>query len=214
MECFDISNIQGKQSVGSMVLFREGKPSRSEYRLFRVRTVEGIDDYRMMREVVGRRYRRLLEEKLPLPDLVVIDGGKGHLNAAEKELEDMGLSKLPLLSIAKQHEIVFSPHREEPYVLPARSPVLQLIRHLRDEAHRFAIRSHRRAHRREAMASRLDAIPGVGARTKEKLLKKFRTVDRIGGASEEALARAGLSRRAVSAVRAALSAASTTRRNG
>ena len=151
MECFDISNIHGKESVGSMVVFVDGRPRRSEYRRYRIKTVQGIDDYRMMREVVGRRYRRCLAEKTALPDLVVIDGGKGHLAAAKKELDDMALGDLPVLSIAKQHEIIFSPKREGPYVLPANSPVLQLIRHLRDEAHRFAIRYHRHLHRQQVL---------------------------------------------------------------
>ena len=148
IECFDISNIHGKEAVGSMVVFQEAKPWRSQYRRFRIRTVEGIDDYRMMREVVGRRYRRLLAENKPLPDLIVIDGGKGHLMAVQKELESLGLAKWPLVSIAKQHEIIFSPEREQPLVLPASSPALHLVRHLRDEAHRFAIRYHRLLHRK------------------------------------------------------------------
>ena len=151
IECFDISNIHGKEAVGSMVVFRDAKPRRSEYRRFKIRTVEGIDDYRMMREVVGRRYRRLLGEKTALPDLVVIDGGRGHLMAAKKELDALGLEKLSLISIAKQHEIIFSPGRETPLILPGRSNVLQLIRHLRDEAHRFAISYHRLLHRKEAL---------------------------------------------------------------
>jgi len=142
MECYDISNIQGHLPVGSMVVFKDGKPSRADYRRFHVKTVKGIDDYRMMREVVGRSYRRRLDEKKPLPDLVVIDGGKGHLMAAKAELDILGLTQLPILSIAKEHEIIFSPERTRPYIIPASSPVLHLIRHLRDEAHRFAIRFH------------------------------------------------------------------------
>jgi excinuclease ABC subunit C len=201
MECFDISNIHGKEAVGSMVVFIDGKPARSEYRRFRIRTVEGIDDYRMMREVVGRRYRRRLEEKEPMPDLVLIDGGKGHLAAAKKELDEIGLEALPILSIAKQHEIIFAPGREEGYRLSASSPVLQMMRHLRDEAHRFAIRFHRHLHRKEALVSQLDNIPGVGPKSRQKLLKKFGTLDRMRQATEEALVEeAGLTRRAALAV--------------
>jgi excinuclease ABC subunit C len=150
IEALDISNIAGQEAVGSLVVFVETKPSKSEYRRFRIRTVQGIDDYEMMREVVRRRYTRLLNEKKMLPDLVLIDGGKGHLAAAKKELEALNLEDLPVVSIAKQHEILFKPGRESPIVLPQHSPVLQLIQHLRDEAHRFAIAYHRRLHRKEA----------------------------------------------------------------
>ncbi len=201
IECYDISNIHGHEPVGSMVVFEDGKPKRSDYRYFRVKTVTGIDDYRMMREVVGRSYRRRLEEKKPLPDLVVIDGGKGHLMAAKTELDSLGLKELPVLSIAKEHEVIFSPERERPYVLPAASPVLQLVRHLRDEAHRFAIGFHRRLHRRAVMVSQLDHIPGLGPKGREKLLKKFGTVGKIKTADPEQLVlKAGLNRKAAQAV--------------
>ncbi len=150
VECFDISNLQGRESVGSMVVFSDGEPSRRDYRRFRIRSVEGIDDYRMMCEVVRRRYERVLREGLKRPDLILIDGGKGHLSAVKGQLEAMGLADQPILSIAKQHEIVFSPARTAPYVLSPSSPTLQMIRHLRDEAHRFAISYHRRLHRKEA----------------------------------------------------------------
>ncbi len=152
IECFDISNIHGKEAVGSMVVFEEGEPLKRDYRRFRVKTVSGIDDYRMMREVVKRRYAGTLSEKLPKPDVVLIDGGKGHLGAAQKAMEEIH-SDLPLLSIAKQHEIIFSPKRETPYILPPTSPALQMIRHLRDEAHRFAITYHRKLHLKAALAS-------------------------------------------------------------
>lgn len=188
MECFDISNIQGKEAVASMVVFRDAKPARADYRRFRIKTVEGIDDYRMMQEVVTRRYRRLKEEGRSLPDLVVIDGGKGHLNAALKALRALDLADLPLISIAKQHEHLFTPLRERPYILPLDSPVLELIRHLRDEAHRFAISYHRRLHRKVAALSVLDGIPGVGEKTRTKLLRRFGSVTRLRRTSEEALA--------------------------
>jgi excinuclease ABC subunit C len=205
MECYDISNIQGHEPVGSMVVFQDGKPSRSEYRRFHVKTVRGIDDYRMMREVVGRSYRRRLEEKKPLPDLVVIDGGKGHLLAAKAELDGLGLKALPILSIAKEHEIIFSPDREKPFVLSAASPVLQLVRHLRDEAHRFAISFHRRLHRKAALVSQLDSIHGLGPKGRQKLLKNFGTVYRMKEASlEQLVQKAGLNQKAAAAVFQAL----------
>ncbi|MBI3252302.1 MAG: excinuclease ABC subunit UvrC [Candidatus Omnitrophica bacterium] len=151
IECFDISNIFGEEAVGSMVVFVSGEPARSGYRRFRIRTVTGIDDYRMMREVVRRRYARLLNEKKTLPDLVVIDGGKGHLSAAKNVLDELGLKNLPVISIAKQHEHLFKPGREAPFIFPQSSPILQLVQRLRDEAHRFAIRYHRHLRKKEGL---------------------------------------------------------------
>ncbi len=208
IECFDISNIQGREAVGSMVVFVAGAPERSEYRRFRVRTVSGIDDYLMMREVVRRRYARVREEKAPLPDLVVIDGGKGHLAAAKKELDALGLEDLPILSIAKEHEHLFKPGHEAPFIFPLSSPVLHLLRHIRDEAHRFAITYHRRLHKKAAFNSALDSVPGVGPATRAKLLARVGSVRRIASLGEEELARrAGitpaLARRVLAAVRPA-----------
>ncbi len=191
IECFDISNLQGHEAVGSAVVFKDGEPSRRDYRHFRIRTVDGIDDYRMMREVVRRRYERTRREGKSMPDLVLIDGGKGHLSAVKAELDEMGLSDLPVLSIAKQHEVIFSPSRNEGHVLPPSSRTLQMIRHLRDEAHRFAIMAHRRWRRRETLVSRLDGIPGLGPKSKQKLLKKFGSFARIVKATEEELVTRG-----------------------
>src|SRR3990167_190205 len=184
MEGFDISNITGREPVGSMVVFLNGRPARSEYRRFRIKTVKGINDYDMMREVIRRRFTRFLEEKQVPPDLVVIDGGKGHLSAAGDELRKLGLGKIPMISIAKQHEHLFELGREAARIYPQNSPLLQMIQHLRDEAHRFAITLHRRLHRKEALVSRLDEIRGVGPKTKERLLKKFGTISAIRNASE------------------------------
>ena len=196
IEGFDISNIAGKEAVGSMVVFVEAKPSRANYRRFRIRTVQGIDDYEMMREVIRRRYTRVLNEKERLPDLVVIDGGKGHLAAASGELHRLGLRDLPILSIAKQHEHLFVPGREGPIVLPQNSPVLQLVQRLRDEAHRFAISYHRRLHKKQAMASALDSIPGVGPKTRERLLKTFGSVGKIKESTgEQLIGKARISRK-------------------
>ena len=136
-----------------MVLFVDGKPSRSGYRKFRIRTVQGIDDYEMMKEVVRRRYGGSLAKETPKPDLIVIDGGKGHLSAAKSELEGLNLAGLPVVSIAKQHEHIFSPGRPNPHVLAPTSNALGLVRRLRDEAHRFAIRYHRSLHRKEVFKS-------------------------------------------------------------
>lgn len=143
IEGFDISNTSGKEAVGSMVVFLDGAPARREYRRFRIKTVEGIDDYRMMNEVLLRRYSGSLSSKTSLPDLVLIDGGKGHLAAAKEALDALGLTQLPVVSIAKQHEHLFLPGGPSPIILPQSSPVLNLLQHLRDEAHRFAIRYHR-----------------------------------------------------------------------
>lgn len=181
IECFDISNIHGKNPVGSMVVMIDGKPDRSQYRRFKIRTVEGIDDYRMMREVVGRRYERLLNEQKPLPDLVLIDGGQGHLAAAKEELERLNLSDLDVISIAKQHEYLYRPDRAMPFVLPPASATLQMLRHLRDEAHRFAITFYRSLHRKDMQATELDAIPGIGPAKRSRILKAFRTTGELRG---------------------------------
>jgi len=191
LECFDISNIHGSEAVGSLVVFVDGKPSRSDYRRFRIRGIKGIDDYLMMRQVVGRRYERVLAERGPLPDLVVIDGGKGHLAAARKELERLGLSALPIISIAKEHEHIFSPHRQTPYIFSPTSPFLAVIRHLRDEAHRFAIAYHRRLHKKEALISLLDGVPGVGPKTRELLFKRVGSARTIRSLEPGELARRG-----------------------
>ncbi len=189
IEGFDISNISGREAVGSMVVCVNGEPLRKDYRHFRVKTVSGIDDYEMMREVVRRRYARILAEKGRFPDLVMIDGGKGHLGAVKKELALLGLETLPVISIAKQHEILFSAYKEGPTLFPQGSPILQLVQRLRDEAHRFAITHHRRLHKKEALVSLLDGIPGVGPKTKEKLLKKVGLVGKIKTLTEEELCR-------------------------
>lgn len=205
IECFDISNVQGREPVGSMTVFIDGAPARAEYRHFRIRTVAGIDDYKMMREVVRRRYSGTLAVNGPIPDLVLIDGGKGHLASARAELLGMGFGDWPLLSIAKQHEHLFSPHREGPVILPPHSPGLQVLRHIRDEAHRFAITYHRRLHRKEAILSHLDRVPGVGPKTKARLLRAFGSVRRIAAAGEEELiGKGGLSEKTAKAVRESL----------
>jgi excinuclease ABC subunit C len=189
IECFDISNIQGSDIVASMVVFEEGLAKKSDYRKFRIRGVTGgPDDFASMREVVGRRYRRLLEENKELPELVLIDGGKGQLGAAVDALEDLGLGEQPVASLAKKEELIYVRGREEPITLPHSSPVLQLVQRVRDEAHRFAIGYHRQARSARTIRSELDDIPGVGPAKRRKLLSRFGSVRGVRGASDVELA--------------------------
>ncbi len=189
IECFDISNIQGSDIVASMVCFVEGLPKKSEYRKFKVRTVSGEpDDFASMREVVGRRYKRLLEEGKDLPELVLIDGGKGQLGAAAEALDELGLGDQPVASLAKQEELIFVRGREAPIALPRSSPVLQLVQRVRDEAHRFAVGFHRQVRGKRTLHSELDDIPGVGPTKRKRLLTRFGSLRGVRSASEVELA--------------------------
>jgi len=191
IECFDISNIQGSDIVASMVCFEEGLPKKSEYRKFRVRGLGAApDDFAAMREVVGRRYRRLLEEGKELPDLILIDGGPGQLSSATDALAELGIGHQPVASIAKKEEVIFVPGRAEPIALPRSSPVLQLVQRVRDEAHRFAIGFHRQARSQRIIRSELDDIPGVGPAKRRKLLSLFGSLRGVRGASLADLATA------------------------
>jgi excinuclease ABC subunit C len=191
IECFDISNIQGADIVASMVAFTDARPNKAEYRKFRVRGVSGApDDFASMREVVGRRYKRLLEEGKELPELVLIDGGKGQLGAAIAALEELGLGEQPVASLAKREELIFVRGREHPIALPRASPVLQLVQRVRDEAHRFAIGFHRQARSARTLRSELDDIDGVGPAKRRLLLSRFGSVRGVRGASESELAAA------------------------
>jgi excinuclease ABC subunit C len=191
IECFDISNIQGSDVVASMVVFEGGLPKKSDYRKFHVKSVSGApDDFASMREVVGRRYRRLLEEGKDLPDLVLIDGGKGQLGAAAAALDELGLGDQPVASLAKREEVIFVRGRDEPIALPRTSPVLQLVQRVRDEAHRFAIGFHRQARASRTLRSELDDVPGVGPGKRRKLLSIFGSVRGVRGATEGELAAA------------------------
>jgi excinuclease ABC subunit C len=184
IECFDISNIQGSDVVASLVVFEDGVPRKPEYRTFRVRSVSGRpDDFASMREVVGRRYRRLLEENKELPDLILIDGGKGQLSAATDALADLGIGHQPIASLAKREEAIFLPGRDEPVVLPRSSPVLQLVQRVRDEAHRFAVGFHRKTRDKRTLHSELDEIPGVGPARRRKLLSVFGSLRGVRAAS-------------------------------
>jgi excinuclease ABC subunit C len=189
IECFDISNIQGSDIVASMVVFEDGLPKKADYRKFRVRSVSGApDDFASMREVVGRRYRRLLEEGKDLPDLVLIDGGKGQLGAAVEALDELGLGDQPVASLAKREELIFVRGRELPIALPRSSPVLQLVQRVRDEAHRFAVGFHRQVRSSRTIRSELDDVPGVGPAKRRKLLSVFGSVRGVRGATEGELA--------------------------
>ena len=189
IECFDISNIQGSDIVASMVVFEDGLPKKADYRKFRVKSVSGApDDFASMREVVGRRYKRLLEEGKDLPDLVLIDGGKGQLGAAVEALEDLGLGDQPVASLAKREELIFVRGRDAPIALPRSSPVLQLVQRVRDEAHRFAVGFHRQVRSSRTIRSELDDVPGVGPAKRRKLLSVFGSARGVRGATEPELA--------------------------
>jgi excinuclease ABC subunit C len=189
IECFDISHIQGTDKVASMVVWEDGKMKKADYRKFIIRTVIGNDDFASMREVVTRRYSRLQEEKLPMPGLVLIDGGLGQLHAAADALEAIGIVDQPLASIAKREEIIYVYGQEdEPVVLDLFSPILHLIQSIRDEAHRFAVTFHRSRRNARQLTSELDEIDGVGKKTVVKLLKEFGSSNLVRAASEDQLA--------------------------
>ncbi len=200
IECFDISNISGQQSVGSMVRFTAGRPRRSEYRKFRVKGVSGIDDYSMIREVVRRRYSRLLGEAKSLPDLVLIDGGRGHLFAARGELSELGLNSIAVASIAKEHNHLYAVSRRHPIRLSPGSRLLLLIQRIRDEAHRFAITYHRRLRRTEKFDTELRKIKGVGQKREKMLLGRFGSMDNVRRASAEEIRKCGIDRRTAQAI--------------
>lgn len=180
IECFDNSNIQGTNPVAACVVFKKAKPSKKDYRHFHIKTVVGPDDFASMREIVTRRYTRLLEEKAPLPQLIIIDGGKGQLNAATEVLRELNLlGKITIVGLAKRLEEIFYPGDPFPLVLDKTSETLKVIQHLRDEAHRFGITFHRHMRSKGQIVSELDAIKGIGDKTKEALLKKYKSVKRI-----------------------------------
>ncbi|MEO6802581.1 MAG: helix-hairpin-helix domain-containing protein, partial [Granulicella sp.] len=188
IECFDISHIQGAETVASMVVWEDGAMKKADYRKFQVKTVTGVDDFASMREVVQRRYKRLLEDKKPFPSLILIDGGLGQLHSAYLALEEIGVTMQPLASIAKREEIIYVQGQEdEPVVLDRRSPVLHLVQMIRDESHRFAVSYHRKRREIRDRESELDAIPGVGPRTRQRLLEHFGSVRGIKQASPDAL---------------------------
>ena len=208
MECYDISHIQGSNPVGSMVVFEDGKPRPAHYRRFKVKTVEGVDDYESMREVLRRRFKRMAAVKASgnaagdpidveagkgaswgiVPDLVLIDGGKGHLSAALEVFLELGLDDVPLASLAKENEGLFVPHTPEPIVLPRNSQALYLVQRIRDEAHRFAITYHRNLRSKGSLRSPMDLVTGIGPKRKRTLLRRFGSLQGIREASVEDIA--------------------------
>jgi excinuclease ABC subunit C len=227
IECYDISNIQGTSAVGSMVVFAKGVPRKSDYRRFRIKTVQGADDYAMMQEVLRRRLARFVKQRQEqpdaeidlgpgqkkaadawaiLPDLIIVDGGKGQLNSALEVLEEYGLrDAVAVVGLAKEREEIFMPGRSEPILLPGGSQALFLAQRIRDEAHRFAVTYHRRVRGKRALASVLDEIPGIGPKRRKALLRAFGSVEAIRQADVEALAAVpGMTRSAADSVKAYL----------
>jgi excinuclease ABC subunit C len=203
IEGFDVSHLHGTEPRASMVVFEGGKPKKADYRIFKVRTAAAGDDYQAMREVVGRRYARIQREGKRLPDLVLIDGGKGQLAAAIQALGELGLGSLPIISLAKREEEIFLEGRGEPILLERGDPALHLVQQIRDEAHRFAVKHHRAARSKRTFQSELTALPGIGALTARRLLEQFGSLDGVRQASEEALA-AAVGKARARAVREAL----------
>lgn len=216
LECFDISNIQGAETVASMAVLEDGRPAPQQYRRFKIKTVSGPDDFASMREALGRRFSRGREEREliktgqlstrqakfhRLPDLLVVDGGKGQLSSAVAVLEEQGCAGLPVCGLAKEEELIFLPGRPEPVRLPADSPALQMMQRLRDEAHRFAVTYHRQLRGKRNLKSMLEDIEGVGATRRRELLRAFGSVDKIMAAGLDELAAVpGMNRKAAGAV--------------
>ena len=204
MECYDISHIQGSNSVGSMVVFEDGQPKRSQYRRFKVKTVEGVDDFESMREVLRRRFKRLADARntaggdesgavadtgwAAVPDLVLIDGGKGQLSAALEVMLELGLDDIPLASLAKENEWLYVPHTPEPIILPRDSQALYLVQRIRDEAHRFAITYHRNLRSKGSLGSPIDLVRGIGPKRKRMLMRRFGSLKGIKEAAVEEIA--------------------------
>jgi len=184
LEAFDVSNIRGKAAVGSMVVLIDGEPAKSMYRRFKIKTVQGQDDFAMMNEIVKRRYRRLREEvsqkedKASLPDLVLVDGGKGQLNAALEAQSEVGVS-IPTIGLAKEFEDVYVPYQPNPVDIPKDSKSMLLLKRARDEAHRFAVSYHRKKMREKSLSSVLDGVPGIGPTRKKILLQKYSSIEEL-----------------------------------
>jgi excinuclease ABC subunit C len=198
IECYDVSNLMGTNPVGSMVVMEEGRPKSSHYRRFHIRGVKGANDFAMMQEMLRRRFARLVaarerdrenadESFGALPDLVIIDGGKGQLSAALEVMEELELHQLPIFGLAKRKEELYRPDSARSLLLPLDSPALFLLQRVRDEAHRFAVSFHRVQRTKAALTSPLDAVPGLGPKRKKLLLKRFGSLDGIRNAGDEAL---------------------------
>jgi excinuclease ABC subunit C len=215
IECYDISNFQGSESVGSMVVFEDGKPRSGEYRRFRIKTVQGPNDFASHQEVLRRRFRATRsgdegseeERRWAMPDLVIVDGGRGQVSAAKAVLDELGLHDLPLAGLAKEREELFLPGRPDPILLPSTSSALYLVQRLRDEAHRFAITYHRSLRDRRTVRSAFDDLPGVGPKRKRELLKVFGSIKRVREAPVEQIAAVpGISRTLAERIKATLDA--------
>jgi excinuclease ABC subunit C len=188
IECFDNSNIQGSFPVAAMSVMKNGKPSKKDYRHFNIKTVEGPDDFASMEEVIYRRYKRMLDEKITLPQLIVIDGGKGQLSSALSSLKKLSLeNKIEIISIAKKLEEIFRPGDSIPLYIDKKSETLRMIQRLRDEAHRFGIEHHRSRRTKGVVKTELSEIKGIGEKISEKLLNKFRSVHKIREATVDDL---------------------------
>lgn len=187
IEAFDISHFSGTDTVASLVCFTDGLPRKSDYRKFKIRSVVGIDDFASMKEVVTRRYRRILEEKDSMPDLILIDGGKGQLSSAVEALHDLGIYDQPIAALAKRLDEVFLPGFSDPQNIPRTSPGLKLLQRVRDESHRFAITFHRRLRKKRTLQSQLDFIPGIGEKRRNLLIQKFGSIQKIRDAKREEL---------------------------
>ena len=212
IECFDISNLHGTNPVASMIVFQDGRPAKKEYRRFSIKTVEGSNDFAMMREVISRRFRRAADAEdgpdgkwAVLPDLVIVDGGKGQLSASLAGLQDAGWTEQPIVALAKENEELFLPDNPTSIVLPRDSQALFLVQRVRDEAHRFAVSFHRQKRSKATFQSRLDEIPGVGPKRKQALLRRFGSLKGIQEApAEELLAVPGITRAVAEQIKAAL----------
>jgi excinuclease ABC subunit C len=189
IEGFDISNIEGNDATGSMVYFLEGKPYNKNYRHYSIRFKSTPDDVAMMKEVIRRRYTFLLENESELPDLILVDGGKGQVNAANSVLKELSIENIPVIGLAKKYEEIYIPNEKEPIILPENSSILKLFQKVRDEAHRFAIKLHKQQRQKKITRSTIDNIKGIGPVTKIKLLKHFGSIEGIKKASFEEISK-------------------------
>jgi excinuclease ABC subunit C len=210
IECFDISNLHGTNPVASMIVFQDGRPAKKEYRRFTIKTVTGSNDFAMMREVIGRRFRHVVNEEpdgkwAAIPDLVIVDGGKGQLSAALAGLEDAGWIEQPIVALAKENEELFLPGNPEPVILARDSQALFLVQRVRDEAHRFAVSFHRQRRAKSSIQSRLDEVPGIGPKRKQALMKRFGSLKAIQEAAvEDLLTVPGINRAVAEQIKASL----------
>jgi excinuclease ABC subunit C len=189
IECFDNSNLQGSDAVASMVVFVDGKPKKSLYRKFIIKTVVGPDDFASMKEIITRRYSKLKDENQPLPDLIMVDGGKGQLSSAIDALNEIGYKNFEIIGLAKRLEEIFLPNESEPIIIPKTSSSLKLLQHIRDEAHRFAITFHRERRSKRIINTELTEIKGIGEKVAQKLLTNLGSLEKIKSSTMEELSK-------------------------